>query len=381
MSESLRRVDVSLAEELLESEQRFSLLVDAVRDYAIFMIDPAGHVVTWNVGARRIKGYESEEIIGKHISVFYPPEDVAAGKPQRLLKQALANGRLEDKGIRVRKDGTRFYADVILTPVFDATGVHKGFAKVTRDMTQQVLAEQQALEAKEAAEAANRAKSEFLAVMSHELRTPLNAIIGFSDLLLSLPAEQLSEEQVHEYVQHIHSGGLHLLNLVNDILDLTKIEAGRMDLAPTRFQVEDEVRNTFHMVAGLAAEKRVHLVTQVQEGLTLCADGARFNQIVLNLLSNAIKFTPQGGRVSVRVWSEADRVALQVADTGVGISHADQERLFRPFEQINPSSRTGGTGLGLAITRRLVEAHGGRIELASEPGAGSTFTCWFPQNC
>src|SRR6266446_4361855 len=216
-------------EALRQSEERFRLLVSEVADYAILMLDPEGHIVSWNTGAERIKGYRSEEIIGQHFSRFYPAEDLEQGKPAYELKVAVERGRFEDEGPRVRKDGSQFWANVVITALRDGTGRLCGFAKVTRDITEHKRTQELIMHAKEEAERATKFKDQFLSTMSHELRTPLNAVVGFSDLLADERYGPLNDRQ-RRYVDHIHTGGKHLLKLISDILDLSKIEAGRMEL-------------------------------------------------------------------------------------------------------------------------------------------------------
>jgi PAS domain S-box-containing protein len=364
---------------LAESEERFQLLVDAVKDYAIFMLDPDGKVLSWNDGARRLKGYEASEIIGRHFSVFYPQEDIVRGTPANMLSLALRRGRLEVEGIRVRKDGSRFFADVIITPIYNSVGQHYGFAKVTRDITERVEAERQLLEAKREAERASRAKTDFLGLMSHELRTPLNAIIGFSDLLLDIPADQLATTPWRTYVQHISAGGTQLLTLVNDTLDMARIESGRLELDRQIFDVANSLREPVAMVTRLAELQSVRLTADIPEHLEMRADSTRFNQVVTNLLTNAIKFTPPDGTVHLKVWAEAADLMLSVSDTGIGIAPTDHERVFVPFEQVRPMTHTAGAGLGLSIVRRIMEAHGGSVVLTSVPGQGSCFICRFPR--
>ncbi|GAA1819678.1 response regulator [Planosporangium flavigriseum] len=226
--------------------------------------------------------------------------------------------------------------------------------------------------------AASQAKSDFLANMSHELRTPLNAIIGFSELMRG--EESIGDSRVvpADWIEHIYSSGRHLLDLINDILDLTKIEAGRLELHPDRVELPDLVTAAVNALRPLAEGKDLELRTEVP-GLDVWGDRLRLRQVLNNLLSNAIKFTPEGGRISVEASRADGEVRLAVADTGVGISAADINRIFEEFQQVgDPSMQHAGTGLGLALTRRLVEAHGGRVQVESTPGAGSRFTVCLP---
>lgn len=246
-----------------------------------------------------------------------------------------------------------------------------------------ILADQEATSARlaqtvEALRSASQAKSDFLASMSHELRTPLSAILGFSDLMRQGEAEGGNVQVPLEWVEHIHRGGEHLLALINDVLDLSKVEAGRIELRREPIDLATAINELIEGVRPLAERKQLRLVADVPP-TTISADRGRFRQIVYNLLSNAIKFTPTGGTVQVEVRDGVDEVHITVADTGVGIAREDQARVFDEFRQVGSlAAREGGTGLGLALARRLVEAHGGRIELESVVGEGSRFTVSIP---
>jgi len=230
-------------------------------------------------------------------------------------------------------------------------------------------------------ETANKHKSEFLANMSHELRTPLNAIIGFSEVLLERLFGDVNEKQA-DYLQDIHSSGRHLLNLINDILDLSKIEAGRMELEPSTFDLPSAIANAMALIRERAQRHGIALEMDVDAELgDVVADERKLKQILLNLLSNAVKFTPDGGRIDVRARQDDSFVRIAVADTGVGIAQEDQDAVFEEFRQVgsNYTSKQEGTGLGLALTRRFVELHGGTISVESKPGQGSTFTFTLPR--
>jgi PAS domain S-box-containing protein len=373
-------------EALRESEEHLRLLVDGVRDYAIFMLDPSGKVASWNQGAERIKGYQASEIIGRHFSCFYPPEDVQDGKPERELQRALAEGRYEEEGWRLRKDGSRFWADVVITALTDGTGKLRGFSKITRDITERKKARQRIEQQNRELELRNREveratqmKSKFLASMSHELRTPLNAIVGFSDLLAEGTPGELNEKQ-KRFVNHIKQGSAHLLQLINDILDLSKIEAGQLEFRCEDFQVKDALPEVLSTIRPLAMAKSIQIEQKMETEQQVHADRVRFKQVLYNLLSNAVKFTPRGGRIEIDCREDGKFVAISVTDTGIGIRSEDQAVIFEEFRQVEGPAGAAqeGTGLGLAITKRLVEQQGGRISLESEPGKGSRFTFTLP---
>ena len=501
---------------LRESEERLRLLVEGVKDYAIIMLDLDGRIVSWNKGAERIKGYRIDEIVGQPMGRFYTAEDVRRGLPTQLLKVAEAKGRVADEGWRIRKDGARFWADVIITALRDNNGGLRGFVKVTRDLTERKRADE-ALRASEQkfravgdtavdgiisadtrgsiiyfnpaaqrifgyspnevinrpvtllmperfhqahrngferflsteeahvigktvelvgrrkdgmefplqlslanwktekgtfftaimrditaqkrleeqlrtkneelqaqnsrVQEATRLKSEFLANMSHELRTPLNGIIGFAEIMHDGRVGPISPQH-KEYLGDILSSGRHLLQLINDVLDLAKVEAGKMDFKLEPVVPELVVREVCDVVRTLVAQKRIRLTTTVDPALTcMVADARSLKQILYNYLSNALKFTPDEGTVTVRVKPEdQDHFRIEVEDTGIGIKPKDLDRLFLEFQQLDfsPAKKYSGTGLGLALTKRIVEAQQGMVGVNSTPGQGSLFYAVLP---
>jgi PAS domain S-box-containing protein len=360
----------------------YRLLVESVQDYAIFALDAGGHVVSWNIGAARLKGYTADEIVGRHFSVFYREEDVAAGRPARLLDIAAGEEHVEDQGWRVRRDGSHFWANVVITALRDDGGHLVGFAKVTRDLTERREAELRAIEDARrvaAAEAASKAKSEFLAVMSHELRTPLNAIGGYLELLAMGLHGPLTLEQQRD-VERIQRAQHHLLVLINDVLNYSRIEAGKVDFHPEPVQLEELANAVLPLVESLAAAAEIRLVREPLPSVAVLADRTKAEQIVLNLLTNAVKFTPAGGSVVIAGRDEGQMASLTITDTGPGIDPADQERIFEPFVQVGRTLSTGleGTGLGLAISRDLARGMGGDLRVASSPGSGASFILEMP---
>jgi PAS domain S-box-containing protein len=370
-----RRAD----ERLRTSEERLRVLIGSVKDYGIFMLDPDGRVATWNEGARRIKGYESDEIIGRHFSVFYPEPARSEGFPDYELEVAGAEGRFEDEGWRLRKDGSRFWANVVITALRGDDGSLIGFAKVTRDLTERRLAQQRELEDTRRlaeAEASNRAKTGFLAAMSHELRTPLNAISGYAQLMQDGIAGPVTEQQ-EEFLNRIRGSQQHLLAIVNDLLNYGRIEAGEVvyELAP--ISMHDVVERVIAMVAPQADRKRLRLeLGTCPDDVIAMSDQLKTEQIVLNLVSNAVKFTPEGGVVTLTCSLRDGAAMIAVRDTGPGIPEDMQEMIFDPFVQLGRSltSTPEGAGLGLAISRDLARAMGGEITVESTPGSGATFT-------
>jgi len=374
------------AEETLRlSEERFRLLVQGVKDYAIFMLDPRGYISTWNAGAERIKGYTDGEILGKHFSVFYTPEDLADGKPARELEIATATGVYEEEGWRIRKDGSRFWANVVITALRKPDGSLAGFAKVTRDLTDKRAAQERAIEAARKAAAsdeANRAKSEFLAAMSHELRTPLNAIGGYTELISMGVRGPVTQEQVDD-LQRIKRSQQHLLGIINDILNFSRMEAGQITYEYSKVPVSSVIESVGHMIEPQMLTKNLELaVGECPPDAVAWADKSKFEQILLNLLSNAVKFTNEGAVTVVCDRHDEGRVGITVNDTGVGIPSDQLERIFEPFVQVGRSLTQGhsqGTGLGLAISRDLARGMGGDIVVSSELGKGSQFRVTLPR--
>ncbi len=380
------------------SNENFRHIVETSLDYALIMLDANGYVISWNIGAERIKGYKAAEIIGQHFSTFYLPEDIEALRPAIGLRIAAEQGRHSEEGWRQRKDGSRFIADVVIASVRDDTGTLIGFAKVVHDITARKKSEERSQIAMETladeisqrkkveadlqvamqrAEAANLSKSDFLASMSHEIRTPMNGIIGMTELVLET---ELTQEQ-REFMGMVKSSADSLLSLINDILDFSKIEAGKLDFETIDFMLRDSLDDTTKALAYRAHQKGLALacriLPEVPDGLK--GDPTRLRQILVNLVGNAIKFTEKG-EVVVEVASQeetADEVVLHFAvrDTGRGIPLERQQSIFEAFVQADNSTtrQYGGTGLGLSISSRLVKLMGGKIWVESEMGRGSTF--------
>ncbi len=501
-----------IEEAMRKSEEQLRLLVNGIRDYAIFMLDPSGQVTSWNPGAEHINGYKANEIVGRHFSCFYPTEDVQHGKPARGLEIAVAEGHYQEQGWRIRKGGSRFWADVVITALRDEADELRGFSEITRDITERKRTEEALEQSRETfctllevapdavvtvddqgtivlvnsqteelfgyqrhellgekveklipkrhrdrhsqhragysghsprsmgglefsalrkdgtefpveislgpirtsegfrvissirdiserkkiqgqieqqnrelelrnreVERATRLKSQFLASMSHELRTPLNAIVGFSDLLADGIPGSLNDKQ-KRFVNHIKQGSAHLLQLINDILDLSKIEAGQLDFHCEDFQIKDVLPEVLSTIRPLAMAKNVQVEQEIATSRAVHADRIRFKQILYNLLNNAVKFTPKDGHVRIDCFDDATFVGVTVSDNGIGIRPEDQKIIFEEFRQVErPRSEVSeGTGLGLSITKRLVEQQGGRISLESELGKGSRFTFTLP---
>jgi PAS domain S-box-containing protein len=363
-------------EKLRWTEEGFRLMVESVTDCAIVMLDSEGRVASWNTGAERIKGYSAEEIVGQHFSRFYPPADIARGTPQHDLDAAAAEGRYEVEGWRVRKDGTLFWANVVFTAIRDAAGNARGFAKLTRDLTERRLVEQTLTLAKGAAEKANLAKSEFLSSMSHELRSPLNAILGFAQLMESdaTPATASQKASIDEILR----AGWYLLELINEILDLAQIESGKLSLSPEPMSLEDVMLECQAMIEPQALQHDIHMTfPQFDVPCFVAADRTRLKQVLINLLSNATKYNKAGGTVVVDLsGSTPKRIRINVRDTGAGLPAEKLAQLFQPFNRLGQEhGAEQGTGIGLVMSKRLVELMGGVLGVESSVGSGSVFWC------
>ena len=358
----------------LWAEESFQLMIESVTDCAIIMLDQAGRVKSWNTGAQRIQGYDAKEIIGQHNSRFFTQEDIDIDKPERALQEAAAVGRSEDNGWRVRKDGSTFWANVVMTAIRGATGELRGYATLERDMSERRRVEAELTKARATAEAANQAKSEFLSNMSHELRTPLNAILGFAQLMESdipppLPAQKLSIDQILQ-------AGWYLLALINEVLDLSLIESGRLSLSTEKVCLADVLEDCRAMMEPLALKRGIAMTFPVFPAPTyVMADRTRVRQIFVNLLSNAIKYNRTGGTVVVESAMRAPGyVRLCVTDTGMGLTPEKLTQLFQPFNRLGQEAGIEqGTGIGLVVTKRLVEVMKGAIGVDSTVDKGTTF--------
>jgi PAS domain S-box-containing protein len=369
-----------------ESARRFAAIVE-FSDDAIVGKSLDGIVYSWNPGAERLFGYTAKEVIGKTLVAFIPPE--RPNEEVDILARIVRGEYIQHfETIRVRKDGTRIDVSVTISPIKDDAGRVIGASKIARDITERKRFEhtlqQTNIElegAKAAAEKANLAKSEFLAGMSHELRTPLNGIIGFTEFLIDEKPGPLRPKQ-KEYLGDVLNSGRHLLQLINDVLDLAKIEAGKMELHLETFAVRKAVEEVTAVVQSIASKKQIVIDTEIKQGLdAVILDQSKFKQVLYNLLSNAIKFSDKGGKVGIRARRlDPHQLELQFSDAGIGIKPQDIERLFNEFEQLDSGTarRFEGTGLGLALTKKIIEFQGGCIRVKSEPGQGSVFTVVMP---
>jgi PAS domain S-box-containing protein len=366
--------------------ERYQLLVDSVQDYAIFLLDPNGHIASWNAGARRFKGYEDHEIIGQHFSVFYPEHDKIADKPGRELKDAIKYGRVEDEGWRVRKDGTQFWASVVITALYDNSGELQGFAKVTRDLTERKRMEDELAQANQdlllqqsELLLLNQAKDEFISLASHQLRTPATSVKQYLGLILQGFAGDVPPKLL-EYVQKAYASNERQITLVNDLLRVAQMDAGKIVLRPALMDVAQLVRDVVAEQTDSFAARGQSVEVIAPSQLVASIDGPRLRTVVENLVDNASKYTPQGGSIFVRCNAAAGWLRLEVQDSGVGIPQAEQGKLFTKFTRLPNalSDRAGGSGLGLYWVNKIVNLHSGHVDVVSEPGEGTTFVVSVP---
>jgi PAS domain S-box-containing protein len=357
---------------------------------AVITADEQGTIETFNDAAENLFGWRAYEVIGRSLTLLMPPPTSEQHDTYMANYRRGGQARIigkEREVMALRKDGSVVPIELAVTEVADrgdgggATGNPRTFVGVIRDITERKTAEAALIAAKSQAELANRAKSEFLAHMSHELRTPLNAIIGFSEILMRELFGPLSQRYV-EYAETIYESGQHLLRIINDLLDMARIDAGRFDLMEEEVDIPAVIDSCLTMIRARADHGEVSVLCQVQERvLRIRADRRSVMQVLLNLLSNSVKFSPRGGTVVVRGGlDESGQMQISVIDTGPGIETEVLPRIFEPFQQADSrlSRKLEGTGLGLSISRNLMELHGGSLSIESAPGVGTIATMRFP---
>ena len=361
------------AEQLRQSEERFRLLVESVTDYAIFMLDPQGMVTSWNAGAERIKGYTREEILGKHFSNFYPPEDVEAGKPWLELAIARRDGRAEDQGWRLRKNGERFWARVVVSALYDRRGELRGFGKVTQDLSAQRHIQE--LEA-----AANRV-NEFIAMLAHEIRNPIAPIQSAVSVMRRSALDAAAQERMRDVIER---QARRLARIADDMADISRVTRGALKIEREPLDPAQVIERAVEAAMPQIEAAGHDLQLDVPPGLPLIdGDLERLVQVFGNLLSNAARYTPAGGEIRVWARPEHEQVAIGIRDNGRGISAQDLPKIFGMFMQGRTAlERVGrGLGVGLALARNIVELHAGTIEAQSEgEGKGAQFIVRLPMS-
>lgn len=353
-----------------------SLLIDSVVDYAIFVLDPHGVVRSWNPGAERLKGYAPQEIIGRNFSTFYTPEDRDTGLPARLLARAAAEGRVTHTGWRVRKDGTRFYGDVTITALRDEDGTLQGFAKVTRDRTDQyeadvAMAHALDRERRAAQELARleEARTQFMAAVGHDLRTPISVIRGSVSLLAGG-----DDDDRDELIDVIQRNVERLLSMTQQLSELARLGRGQLRLERQTTELADAVRECIRSLRPLLAGIDV----QVDVVGTVAVDRIALQRMLVNLLSNAARHSPADSRIAISTRREPSFVVLMVEDQGPGVPPEERERIFDEFRQGRHNEQAEGLGLGLSIVRHYAQAHGGRAWVEEGDAGGARFGLSLP---
>jgi len=361
-------------DQLRETQTRFRLLVEAVKDYAIFMLDPSGRVVTWNAGAERIKGYAAREILGHHFSEFYDDEEVRSGKCERELEEAARDGRFEDEGWRIRKDGTKFWANVVITALRTESGELVGYSKVTRDLTERRRLEEERLSLARATEAI-RLRDEFLSLAAHELKTPLTVLQLQLDTLNDRMDD--SGQRVAKKLQRAAQSGERLALLVESLLDVSRIATGRFALDIKEFDLVEAVNRVVDGLRPSADRARCEMSVVSAEPIIGAWDRLRLEQALTNLLANAIKYGA-GAPVVVSAGREGDAVLLEVRDHGPGLPEGELARIFQRFERAASIRNFGGLGLGLYFIQAIVDAHGGSVTATNASDGGARFQITLP---
>jgi PAS domain S-box-containing protein len=343
-------------------EEQYRLLMENVKDFAIFLLDTGGKVATWNSGAERITGYTETEVVGQPFGILFRPQDLLNREPERELSIALEKGRSEDERWHVRKDGGQFWAMGVVTPLWDEGGRLRGYAKIMRDITDRKRAEMDLAEA-------NHRKDDFLAMLAHELRNPLAPILNGLQLLRLETAVGPGGQTA---IGMIERQAKHLTRLVDDLLDVSRITTGKVSLRKERVALHTVIDHAIETVRPLVDSRKHRLsVSLPSETVWLEADAARLTQVIGNLVNNAAKYTEPGGYVRLTAEREGPNVIIRVTDTGIGILPEMLPRVFESFVQADRSidRSQGGLGIGLTLAKSLVEMHGGKVE-AHSPGVG-----------
>lgn len=399
---------------LRQSELQARLVYENVKDYAFITLDTDGRITGWNEGARRIKGYETQEILGKHFSIFYPQDDLQPRKCDYELSEAALTGRFEDEGWRIRKDGTRFWANVVITALYDSDHNLRGFSKVTRDITERKRSEdrlrmlneslerrvqertsalteanealrqeiQERKKAEKELQQAVQARDEFLSIASHELRTPITPLkLQMQGILNHMRRGTISEvpaARLEKLAGSAERSLSRLSKLIDSLLDVARINVGKIEIHPEPFDLHDQLQEICARLNHDATLAGSALILDMESTCKVTLDPTRLDQVVSNLLINAIKFG-DGKPIRVTARRGSDRLRIEVQDQGIGIDPRDHSRIFQRFEQVQGGpENSSGLGLGLYVVKQIIEAQGGTIQVQSEKGRGSRFTVELP---
>jgi len=371
-------------EVLRQSEERYRLLVEQVTDYGIFMLDEKGRIVSWNEGARRMKGYNANEIIGKYFSIFYPEEDIINGKPAHELKVAMAEGKYEEEGWRLRKDGSRFWANVVITAVYNAAGTLVGFSKVTRDLSERKASEKMLRDSYDRYRnladelkitnreltLANEELEQFTSIVSHDLQEPVRTIKSFLQLIEMKWGENIPAEP-KIYIDKATNAIDRMKELIKNLLTYSQLTKEEILLEDVN--VSDVFSEALQNVRTSIEASNAEIIIENEVG-SIRGDRVQLVQLMQNLVSNALKFTSNDTpKIRIRCTRENGEVKFSVSDNGIGIAEGDLNKVFEIFRRLHTRKEYPGTGIGLAICKKIVDRHGGRIWPESKPGRGTTF--------
>ncbi len=362
--------------ELSHSHDMSKLAIDSMVDHAVYILNTNGQILSSNSGAEKLMGLKSSEALFTHLARFYTMEDIENNYPAHDLNQALTYGRLEEEALKVRKDGSSFWANFVITRLNNLEGQHIGYSVITRDLTMKKDREDALEQSQSMAMKALKLKSQFIADISHEIRTPLGAILGFAEFLQK---DDISNDDRQRYLDIILKNGKNLHRLINDILDLSKVEAGRIDIEMRAFDLDHLIAEVIELFHGECLKKDIFLVYEPNHLYLDCVtnDPNRLQQVLINLVGNAIKFTDKGGiTIKVEKGQYKNQLKILVQDTGIGMSEEETSFIFQPYVQADKCQNRAraGTGLGLCLSRKIAEALGGDVELVhSEFSIGSTF--------
>lgn len=358
----------SYIKQLEDSKERFQLLVENVKDYAIFMLDPNGYILSWNQGAERIKGYKAEEVIGKHISVFYTDEEIKNGEPAYNLKMAKEKGRYESEGYRKRKDGSTFWANVLFTALYDNAGVLRGFAKLTRDVTEHKKAEEELNKKSEELARSNAELEKFAYVASHDLQEPLRTITSYLQLLQNRYKDKLDKD-ANDFIAFATDGSTRMRNLIRSLLEYSRVNRVKLfEQVDCNVLLNEVVQNIGQVI------KETNTVVQYEKLPIIKGDEVLLSELFQNLIGNAIKFANgKPPAIKIDCKKREDHYLFSVKDNGIGFEQKYDNKIFEIFQRLHSINQYAGTGMGLAICKKIVERHGGKIWAESALGKGSTF--------
>jgi len=372
-------------DELLRlSEEKYRLLVEQVTDYGIFMLDEKGRIVSWNEGARRIKGYETHEILGKYFSIFYPEEDIISGKPAYELKVAIKEGRYEEEGWRIRKDGSGFWASIVITAVYNNAGALIGCSKVTRDLTERKQAEKALRDSYERYRQlasqlkitndelsyANEELEQFTSIVSHDLQEPVRTIKSFLQLI-DITLDEMQSVELKSYITKSINAANRMKELIHNLLHYSQLSKG--ELMIQKVDVHEIVAQALQNLKTAIDISNARITTNIKVQ-QVYGDRVQLIQLIQNLISNALKFTNSPApHIEIFCEMENEHPVFSISDNGIGIAREDLEKVFEIFRRLAPNKAYPGTGIGLAICKKIVDRHNGRIWPESQPGSGTTF--------